>query len=43
MKTRKPQTVFKVIKGDNGKRYGEASFKANEKAERGDKGFLEKL
>ena len=27
---RKPQTVLKVIKGDDAKRYGEASFKAEE-------------
>ena len=36
--TRKPQAVFKVIRGDEGKRYGEASFKAEEKIEKGDRG-----
>ena len=44
---RKPQTVFKVINGEDGMRYGEASFKADEKAERADLWyewtFLEKL
>ena len=29
--TRKPQTVFKVIRGEDNKRHGEASFKAEEK------------
>ena len=29
--TRKPQTVFKVIRGEDTKRHGEASFKAEEK------------
>ena len=28
--TRKPQTVFKVLRGDDTRRYGEASFKAEE-------------
>ena len=28
--TRKPQTVFKVIRGEETKRHGEASFKAEE-------------
>ena len=28
--TRKPQTVFKVIRGEDSKRHGEASFKAEE-------------
>ena len=36
--TRKPRTEFKVIKGEDNKRYGEASFKADEEPERGDKG-----
>ena len=29
--TRKPQTVFKVLKGEDNNRHGEASFKAEEK------------
>ena len=28
--TRKPQTVFKVIRGEDSKRHGEANFKAEE-------------
>ena len=29
--TRKPQLVFKVIRGEDGKRHGEASYKSEEK------------
>ena len=30
--------MFKVIWGEEGKRYGEASFKAEEKSDKGDRG-----
>ena len=36
--TRKPQAVFKVIRREEGKRYGVASFKAEEKSDKGDRG-----